>query len=870
MNKFMLLIMVCFFTLGVKAQTVQIGDLYYTLNADNTAEVSPMPEDVRYTFTSVVIPAEVKDNDVTYKVTKIGANALRNNDNLISVKLPSSVTTIGNSAFAQSGNLATVIGSEYVTVIEDWAFYGCWGLTSFVFSPNITAIPDYSFSNCGLKSVVIPGSVKKCGNQAFRSSKYLETIIFKEGVEEIDAWQFAECTALKTIKLPASITKMDDWAFDACPNIAEVYVAWPTAPEIGGDHSIKWWSFGDKADRSAAVCYVPAEYREGYGESWGDFPVQAYDVQKVNPVVDWTVIRSEDNWDLDMTAGGSLVWGDYNNDGYLDAFANMGNDRVHLYRNNEGLTFEKVQEGFFTGLKEGYAVFVDYNNDGYLDLVVTGKADALADAHMTIFYKNTGIDGEFAFEVDDLNSSVMPGMVSGDGDRVGHMLNAVDIDNDGWIDLVVNGNISETHPFATETGRFMAVYRNNKGVFEMQQDNVNGMNFVQMAGGSVHVGDFNGDGFPDIVNIGYADGGIGYTSALYQNNGDGTFTKLDYELDKNEKCDIVFADINGDGLDDMVEITGNVANIHISKGDGTFERWGSAVTGLHARQAANITVADVNNDGFVDIFTSVYGDNPSDFTKIYYNNGDNTFTEYAVSPGARPGTANLVDMNNDGNLDASYYGWGGDLWPNRFMRNDLAEGVNSNTAPTVPTNLNVSFADGMFVINWDKATDAETPQDAIRYNLYAKDKTTEMVYVYAPADLESGKLKIGGGIIPLIKNNSFEWNLPDGKYTFGVQAVDQANVASAFAKKDYPEGTDLDIVSVTENAVFSSNGNINISNKGNAAMSFDVLSINGQILKSGICQAGAQASVSGLAQGIYLVKVSQNGETRTVKISVFR
>ena len=516
----------------------------------------------------------------------------------------------------------------------------------------------------------------------------------------------------------------------------------------------------------------------------------AFSLQAEGPnLVDWTVIRSEgDAWDLDMTAGGSLVWGDYNNDGYMDAFANMGYDRAHLYENKGG-KFAKVQEGKFTGLKESYSVFIDYNNDGYLDLVTTGKADGDGDKKMTVFYKNTGKDGNYAFVVDEENSAVIPGMVSGDGDRVGHLLCAVDIDNDGWVDLVVNGNIDTSeekpHPLGiTGTGRFTAVYKNVNGKFSVMKDNVvaaeegGDTNFAQMAGGSVHVGDYNNDGFPDIVNIGYNDR-TGYASALYKNNGDGTFTKVNYELDKNEKCDIVFADINGDGYDDIIEITGNVANIHISKGDDTFEKLESAVTGLVKSQAANITVGDVNNDGYNDIFTSGY-DIPN-FTSIFYNNGDNTFTTQQINPGSRPGTANFVDMNNDLNLDASYYGWSNGEWPNRFMRNDLGENVKSNTAPTTPINFAVSYADGKYSLTWDKATDEETPQDALRYNIFAYNNDNDSVYAYAPVNLVSGKLKIGGGIIPLISKNSFELNIAEGNYTFGVQAVDQANATSTFA-----------------------------------------------------------------------------------------
>ena len=509
----------------------------------------------------------------------------------------------------------------------------------------------------------------------------------------------------------------------------------------------------------------------------------------------WTAIKTEENWDLFMTAGGSCIWGDYNNDGYLDAFINAGNDRVRLYENHAGI-FTPTQDGAFEGLKEGYSIFIDYNNDGFLDLITTGKADADGDKIKIAVYKNKGSEANYAYELDAEASAQLRGIVSGDGDRVGHMLNAVDYNNDGWVDLVISGNISGEHPMGLSSGRFTAVYKNIGGSFELQQNNVDGGNFSQMAGGAVHVGDFNNDGYPDIVNIGYSDSD-GWTSALYKNNGDETFSKVAYDgLDDNEKCDIVFADMNNDGYDDIIEITSNVANIHISNGDGTFTVLDASTTGLIKSQAANIAVGDVNNDGFNDIFTSGY-DIPN-FTAVFYNNGDNTFTYQEIVPGARPGTANLVDMTNDMNLDLSYYGWGADAgWPNRFFRNDLGKGIVSNTAPTTPADLTITYADGKIQMSWTEATDAETPTSAIRYNIYVKNEATGAIYAYAPADIATGKLRIGGGIIPLISKTSFEMALPAGEYTIGVQAVDQANVASAFITEEYTVASTIEVVALS-------------------------------------------------------------------------
>ena len=72
--------------------------------------------------------------------------------------------------------------------------------------------------------------------------------------------------------------------------------------------------------------------------------------------------------------------------------------------------------------------------------------------------------------------------------------------------------------------RVVALYKNNNGIFERQTTAVDGTSdFAGMNGGSLHTGDINNDGYADVLTTGY--GATGYESALYINQGNGTFTK---------------------------------------------------------------------------------------------------------------------------------------------------------------------------------------------------------------------------------------------------------------------------------------------------------------------------------------------------------
>ena len=73
----------------------------------------------------VTIPASVKIKGKTYKVTKIAANAFRNNKGLIKITLGSNITAVGKNAFSGCKKLEEVTLRNKVTKIEKNAFANC-------------------------------------------------------------------------------------------------------------------------------------------------------------------------------------------------------------------------------------------------------------------------------------------------------------------------------------------------------------------------------------------------------------------------------------------------------------------------------------------------------------------------------------------------------------------------------------------------------------------------------------------------------------------------------------------------------------------------------------------------------------------------
>ena len=122
---------------------------------------------------------------------------------------------------------------------------------------------------------------------------------------------------------------------------------------------------------------------------------------------------------------------------------------------------------------------------------------------------------------------------------------------------------------------------------------------------------------------------------------------------------VAIGDLNNDGLADLFFAGNDAVNkMYVNKGNFNFEDI-SKTAGIEGNKwATGVTMVDINEDGFLDIYVCYSGpskDDKSLANELYLNNGDLTFTEsalkFGIADAAYSSQATFFDMDKDGDLD---------------------------------------------------------------------------------------------------------------------------------------------------------------------------------------------------------------------------
>ncbi len=365
----------------------------------------------------------------------------------------------------------------------------------------------------------------------------------------------------------------------------------------------------------------------------------------------------------------SVAVGDFNGDGKPDlamaAGLDMGGGVSVLLNNGDGTGTFKAAVNYVAG-SAPYSVAVgDFNGDGKADLAVANSNNGSAGTVSTLLGKGDGtfqaavryVGASWAHSVavGDFNGDDKPDLAVADsygvsvllGNGDGTFKTAVnyttgpfnlsvavgDFNGDGKPDLVVaNGE-------SAGVGTVSVLLGNGDGTFQaaVKHDTVGGdANWVA-------VGDFNGDGKPDLAVT--AD----YNVNVLLGNGDGTFQAAVFYLTGAQSISVALGDFNGDGKPDLAVTTVSGVSVLLGNGDGTFQ---AAVNYTTGSNNISVAVGDFNGDGKADLAVAGYGGGSNNYVSVLLGNGDGSFQEaknYAA--GAAPHSVAVGDFNGDGKAD---------------------------------------------------------------------------------------------------------------------------------------------------------------------------------------------------------------------------
>jgi hypothetical protein len=187
------------------------------------------------------------------------------------------------------------------------------------------------------------------------------------------------------------------------------------------------------------------------------------------------------------------------------------------------------------------------------------------------------------------------------------------------------------------------------------------------------IGDYDGDGRPDIFVVGKTD-----SCRLFRNLGGWKFEDVTERAgvgDKGEaggvwKQGATFVDVNNDGLLDIYVCRFGAPNLlYMNQGDGTF-REEAVARGLAVKDASVMAAfCDYDRDGWLDVFiqtnlldAEAHPNGQKDY--LFHNNGDGTFTDVTDRAG----------IGGEAHGHSSiWWDYDGDGWPDLYVANDFAE-----------------------------------------------------------------------------------------------------------------------------------------------------------------------------------------------------
>jgi len=333
---------------------------------------------------------------------------------------------------------------------------------------------------------------------------------------------------------------------------------------------------------------------------------------------------------------------------------------------------------------------------------------AVSFAGLSLMVLACAVPAEFPPEsvVDDASAGferVSAGAVVNDRASTGGV-SWVDFDGDGDDDLfVTNGyDVSAADP----VGQQNLLYENQGGGNLVPLPDSILAEAGEFSSGSTW-GDYDRDGDLDV----FVTNQQGQNNALYRNDGDGVFVRLDDAApagDGGQSYAASWIDVDLDGDLDLFVANGGLSHdegnfFYRNEGEGMFTRLTDGALVADQRGTCGFAWGDYDDDGFPDLYIT----DRSAGGFLYHNDGGLVFTRMDVSPfnedKAPTAAADWIDFDNDGDLDlyvATLYGLA------NFLYRQEAGGVFVRV-DDVPAAIDSGYSHGAAWADWDNDGDLD-------------------------------------------------------------------------------------------------------------------------------------------------------------------
>lgn len=386
----------------------------------------------------------------------------------------------------------------------------------------------------------------------------------------------------------------------------------------------------------------------------------------------------------------------------------------------------------------------------------------------------------------------------------------LDYDGDGWQDIIlINGMDWPGHKRQRTTLR---LYRNNRNGTFSDVTRKAGLD-VEVYGMGVAVGDYNNDGFPDILVT-----SVGQ-NRLFRNTGKGTFLEVTRSSGlagrQGFSTSALWFDFDRDGLLDLFVCNyvkwspehdvfcsldakhksyctpeayrGETCWLFRNRGDGTFEDV-TAKSGIFDSSSKSLgaAIVDYDRDGWPDLLVA----NDTQPNKLYRNMHDGTFKDVAVEAGiafsaegkARAGMGvDVADFNNSGTVGVAITNFDNEMTGlYRAVGNGIYEDVSMQAGIGLASKNSLGFGCAFLDGNLDGALDLLVANGHI-------DETVRNI-----------RGNVGYAQPPQFFLNDGKGKFRDVASELGTE-FNQPKVGRGLAYGDFDRDGDLDILMTTNN-----------------------------------------------------------------------